>query len=232
MTFKLNFLHLPLVLICFLAINSNTYSQTPGSDSTYRPAAYQIKVEQFKSYPNSPTDIIFLGNSITANTDWAELLGMPHIKNRGISGDITFGVLDRLDEVIEGKPAKVFILIGINDISRNIPDDLILRNYKKIVSRIKTGSPGTKIYFQTLLPTNNTFDKFKNHYNKEPHILWLNKQLKELAEKERISLIDIYPHFLNLDKQMDERYTVDGLHLSVSGYAKWKEILEAGNYLK
>ena len=78
-------------------------------DSTFRPNNYALKVEQFRSFPNSSKDIIFLGNSITAGTDWMELLGRSDVRNRGISGDITFGVLERLDEVIEGKPAKVFI---------------------------------------------------------------------------------------------------------------------------
>jgi hypothetical protein len=48
---------------------------------------------------------MFLGNSITNHVDWEELLGMPNARNRGISGYITYGVLERLDEVIEGHPA-------------------------------------------------------------------------------------------------------------------------------
>src|SRR5215204_3668553 len=113
------------------------YSQTTKWDSTFRPNNYALKVEQFRSFPNSSNDIIFLGNSITAGTDWMELLGRTDVRNRGISGDITFGILERLQEVTEGKPAKVFILIGINDISRNVPDSVIVSNYLKIVQRIK-----------------------------------------------------------------------------------------------
>ena len=70
-------------------------------DSTVRPNSYTIKVEQFRSYPNASTDFIFLGNSITAGADWNELLGITNAKNRGISGDITFGVLERLNEVTD-----------------------------------------------------------------------------------------------------------------------------------
>lgn len=232
MVSKSNSLKACLGVICFLAISNAAFSQTAEWDSTYRPAIFELKTEQFKSYPNSARDIIFLGNSITAGTDWVELLGLSNAKNRGISGDITYGILERLDEVIEGKPAKVFILIGVNDISRNIPDELIIENYKKIVSRIKTGSPATKIYLQTLLPTNNTYDKFKNHYNKEEHIFRINGALKELAAKEQTTLIDLYPEFLDTEKKLAKKYTIDGLHLSVAGYARWKEVLEKGNYLK
>jgi lysophospholipase L1-like esterase len=201
-------------------------------DSAHRPANFKLKVEQFSSYPNSGNDIIFLGNSITAGIEWSELLGRNDVKNRGISGDITFGVLERLSEVTEGKPAKVFILIGINDISRNIPDSFILRNYRLMIRRIKAESPKTRIYFQTLLPVNNEFTQFKNHYNKDEHILFVNEELRKLAAMENITLIDLYPHFLNADKKLDSKYTHDGLHLNAAGYQVWKNILEKGRYLE
>ena len=207
-------------------------AQSPKWDSTFRPNNYELKVEEFRSFPNSSKDIIFLGNSITANIDWMELLGRTDVRNRGISGDITFGVLERLDEVTEGKPAKVFILIGINDISRNIPDSVIISNHRKIVQRIKTESPKTKIYFHTLMPVNNEFTQFKNHYNKDEHILHINEALKKMAAEEKITLIDLYPHFLNADKKMDKKYTIDGLHLNAAGYKVWSDLLKKGKYLE
>ena len=121
------------ILLAFIA--SGACAQEIKFDTTYRPATYDVQVALFESYKNSASDIIFLGNSITAHAEWAELLENPHVKNRGISGDITFGVLQRLKEVTEGKPAKVFLLIGINDISRNIPDELIIDNIKKTAKR-------------------------------------------------------------------------------------------------
>ncbi len=211
--------------ILFFVLISSVKAQTVKWDSTYRPGSYNQKVGLFKSYANSDKDIIFLGNSITDQVDWNELLQLPEARNRGISGDITFGILERLDGVIEGHPAKVFILIGINDISRNIPDSVILSNYKKIIRRIKSGSPKTKIYFQTLLPTNNTFTQFKTHYNKEEHIAAVNEGMKQLAKKEQITLIDLHPHFLDAEGRLEKKYTIDGLHLNASGYTVWTKIL-------
>jgi lysophospholipase L1-like esterase len=140
-------------------------------------------------------------------------------------------VLERLSEVTEGKPAKVFILIGINDISRNIPDSVIADNYRKIIQRIKKESPRTKIYFQTLLPVNNEFTQFKNHYNKDEHILWLNERIKALGKQENITVIDLYPHFLNSEKKLDNKYTLDGLHLNAEGYKIWAALLKNGHFL-
>jgi lysophospholipase L1-like esterase len=214
------------LLTLFTVAVSVAYSQSKKWDSTYRPGLYEFKVGLYESYPHSKKDIVFLGNSITERVDWNELLGMRKVHNRGISGDITFGVLQRLNEVIEGHPAKVFILIGINDISRNIPDSIIANNYKRIVERIKTGSPKTKIYFQTLLPVNNEFTQFKNHYNKDEHILWLNEQIKKLGKEEKIHVIDLHPHFLDDQNKLDKKYTLDGLHLNAEGYKVWAAILK------
>ncbi len=207
-------------------------AQTTTWDSTFRPGGYALKAGLFKSYPNSKRDIIFLGNSITAGVDWAELLSNKNMRNRGISGDITFGLLERLEEVIEGKPAKVFVLIGINDIARNIPDSVILRNYKKIIRAIHSNSPKTHIYFHTILPVNNEFKPAKNQYNKDEHILYINETLKKMAQEERTTIIDIYPHFLDANGKLNKNYTEDGLHLNAEGYKVWAGILKQGNYLK
>lgn len=215
----------------FLLWFGSVNAQTVAYDTLYRPGSYLKKIEEFKKEGITKKDFVFLGNSITAGTNWAKLLGLPNAKNRGISGDITFGVLERLDEVISGKPKKVFVLIGINDVSRNIPDSLILRNYKSIINRIKAGSKKTKIYFYTLLPVNASFNKFKNHYGKDEHILWLNSEIKKLADH-KVTVIDLYSHFTDAEKHLKAELTKDGLHLIPAGYQVWAEVLEKGGYLK
>ena len=220
-----------LALGIFLSVGFSSFAQTVKWDSTYRPGKYMEQVDKFKADPKAKTDIVFLGNSITAGTDWAKLLNLPQAKNRGISGDITFGVLDRLQDVIDGKPAKIFILIGINDMSRNIPDSVIVANYKKMIGRIRKGAKKTKIYFYTLLPVNSSFEKFKNHYGKDEHILFLNAEIKKLSAR-RVTVIDLYPAFLDQDNHLKAELTKDGLHLLPAGYKVWADLLNVGGYLK
>lgn len=210
---------------------SNADAQIVKWDSTYRPGKFIELVNKFEAEPKTKKEYIFLGNSITAGTDWAKLLGLPQAKNRGISGDITFGVLERLQEVINRKPAKLFILIGINDISRNIPDSVIVRNYKTIIARVRNGSRRTHIYFTTLLPVNAFFEKFKNHYGKDNHILWLNDEIRKLASKD-VTVIDLYPVFVDDNKRLKANLTKDGLHLIPAGYKVWADYLKANDYLK
>jgi lysophospholipase L1-like esterase len=219
-----------ILLVFTLLIFFDAYSQAKTWDSTYKPANWNLKVQQFRNYPDSKKDIIFLGNSITAGVDWNELLQNAYVRNRGISGDITFGLLDRLDEITKGKPARIFILIGINDISRNIPDSIILGNYQRMIDRIQSESPATKIFLQTILPVNNDFP-VKAQFNKDEHIAYVNQELKKMAEKEKIRIINLHKEFLGDDNKLEKKFTYDGLHLNAEGYKHWAEILNKGKYL-
>lgn len=214
-----------ILSLLIVGCSISAVAQTVKWDSTFRPNNYVQRVENFRSYPNSDKDIIFLGNSITDYTDWNELLEIKEARNRGISGDISFGVLERLDEITEGKPAKIFILIGINDIARNIPDSVLIDNYRKMITRIKKESPKTKIYFNTLLPVNNTFPA-KNHFGRDGQIAFVNNALVQLCNSEKVNVIDIHPKFLDADKRLDKKYTYDGLHLNAEGYKLWALLLK------
>lgn len=215
------------ICLIFLLAPFKLSAQTAKWDTISRAKYYTEKLLKFKSDPISEQDFVFLGNSITAGANWATLLDLPMAKNRGISGDITFGVLDRLSEIIEANPRKIFILIGINDLSKGIPDSLILRNYKRMISRIQKGSK-SKIYFNTLLPVNYPGDKQRD---RNEHITALNKEIRKLKSK-RVTIIDLYPHFIDAENRLRGNLSSDGLHLNAIGYQEWANLLKAGNYLK
>jgi lysophospholipase L1-like esterase len=167
-----------------------------------------------------------LGNSITNGGNWSELLDNPDVLNRGISGDNTFGILNRLDEIVSLQPSKVFLMIGINDLSRETPVDVILNNYRRIVTQLQKESPETSIYVQSLFPTNNEFDHFPRAQNKDNQIRVVNKGIEDIAIEYGITFIDLYPHFLDEESKLSKKYTNDGLHLMGEGYLKWAEILK------
>ena len=82
--------------------------QSQSWDSSYQTTYYDQKLTLFRLLPDTKGEIVFLGNSITDIGEWSEIWQNPTVKNRGISGDITFGVLARLDEVLSSKPKKLF----------------------------------------------------------------------------------------------------------------------------
>ena len=207
-------------------------AQTLPYDTTYQSTYYDQKRTLYESLPNTRGEIVFLGNSITDTAEWSELFGNKRVKNRGISADNSFGILARLGEVTAGKPAKVFLMIGINDLSRNVPDSLIIRNYRRIVQRIRTDSPRTKIYLQSILPTNIDFTKFPKHQGKESHIRTLNDTLQTLARQTGQTFVDLRPYLSDANGSLDARYTNDGLHLNGAGYARWVAALREKKFMK
>ena len=192
---------------------------------------YYQRATLFEVLPTSKSDIIFLGNSITNGGEWAELLGNPHAKNRGISGDTTQGVLDRLSTITKGKPSKIFLLIGTNDLSRGKSVDEVAKNVEKIVERVKRESPATKLYVQSVLPVNPKFNKFLGHMNRQKDIAVLNAKIKAIAARHGVTYIDVYKSLVTPSTDvMNPEYTNDGLHLLGKGYLKWVDVLKP--YLK
>jgi lysophospholipase L1-like esterase len=194
-------------------------------DSFYLSSYYIHKVSQFKLMPNTAGEIFFLGDSITDIAEWAELFGNKNIKNRGISTDNTFGVLARLDEVVESKPTKIFLMIGINDMAKRTPDNIIVQNIQRIEQYIHAHSPKTALIIQSILPTNNEFPEFAGYQNKDEHIKWVNKQLAIYCDVKKIAFVNLHPLFLDADNKLSKQYTSDGLHLNGQGYLLWKQVL-------
>lgn len=189
------------------------------------PTFYQQRSSLFRLLPITNGDVIFLGNSITNGSEWDELFGDPHLKNRGISGDVTAGVLNRLDEVTTRKPTKIFLLIGINDLAAGRSPDSVAHNIFRMADRINRETPSTRLYVQSILPVNDAFNKFPNHVNKGEQIKQANLMLKAGAAPNHYTFIDLYPSFCNNEGKLDTANTNDGLHEKGIGYMLWKHLV-------
>ncbi len=203
-----------------MAYSQATYDSLPND-----PVYYQRRAEAFRAERATTGRVIFLGNSITEGGDWKKLLKDSLVINRGISGDVTFGVLKRLDEVTRHKPTKVFLLIGVNDLSRNTPNAIILQNIFSIVTRIHNESPRTVVYVQSILPVNPLHKKFPPRFNKQNDIEEINAQLAKYHEALKYTYLNISSQFLDAKFSLDLKYTTDGLHLNEAGYVHWVNYL-------
>lgn len=197
-----------------------------GSQAEERSTYWHQRATLFEQLPVDSTDIIFLGNSITDGGEWAELFSNPNCKNRGISGDTYDGVLERLDPITCGHPAKVFLMIGINNISRGHSIDSIAEGNRQIIRQIHRDSPDTRIYLQSTLPVSDYYGKFQGHTARWADIAPLNALLRQVAEDEGVTFIDLYSQFVNPSTgMMDITLTNDGLHLLGPAYNKWRDIV-------
>ncbi|MHB8338143.1 MAG: GDSL-type esterase/lipase family protein [Ignavibacteriaceae bacterium] len=200
-------------------------SKTPtGIITSGLPTPYYVqRASHFETLPNEDNGIIFVGDSIINGCEWSELLQNSDIKNRGVISDSTDGILNRIDKTLEAKPKKIFIMIGVNDLSSGSPLDLIVSNYEKIVDKIKANSPLTEIYIHSVLPTNDIYYK-GNATNDKIRIL--NERLQTIANKYGLNYIDVFSKVLDNNGRLDERYSNDGVHLLGKGYLVWKTTIE------
>ncbi|MDQ0481541.1 GDSL-type esterase/lipase family protein [Guptibacillus hwajinpoensis] len=214
----------------FLRTNANEMpendSESKKKNITYYTKYYQTKKSIYDSYTHQDSETIFLGDSLTDYYEWGEALSDFRVLNRGIAGDTTTGVLNRLDEVIKAKPDRVYLLIGINDMIAGQSINKIETNYKQILDTLKTNSPNTEVYVQSVFPVNTALT---GHRLKNPVIKELNERLKALSSLYNYQYIDIYSDLVEFE-QLNKNYTFDGLHLNGEGYKVWtRKILSTYN---
>ena len=175
----------------------------------------------FEILPVEPDDIVFLGNSITDGGEWSELLGSEVVKNRGISGDVVLGVLERLDAITDGKPSKIFLLIGINDVANGGSIEKIASDYERLVKEIRKRSPQTHLYLQSIMPIDTRPGLWKGLMGKEDMLPVLNDRIRAIAASNEAVYIDLWPVLADEEGHLKAEYSNDGLHLLGQGYLAW-----------
>ncbi len=176
---------------------------------------YKHRKSQFEQLMNNEKyETMMLGDSITDEGQWDELLNNSKVQNRGISGDTTDGVLDRLNSVSKGIK-QVFIMIGVNDIMRGKEAHEVYANYLKIIQTFK--DKNIKVHIQSTLYIGET-----RMANFNPKIEELNKKLEKFASENQIPFINLNPIFAP-QKVLKKEFTSDDLHLNGTAYKLWTE---------
>lgn len=184
------------------------------------------RYDSFKVLSVTGDNIVFIGNSITDMHCWPEAFKtstgeyLP-IVNRGNSGTYSTEQSDNLESYINGKPKKVFMMIGTNDIATsgglNFSPEQVLAYVKSIVKRIHARSPQTKIYLYSIL---------KNKTGNRVEATWLkaNELTKAYADAtEGVTYIDLYDKLANVAN--GGAWSYDNLHLTAGAYQAWCETI-------
>ena len=187
---------------------------------------YARRATLFEQLPVGKKDIIMLGNSLTDGAEWNELLNNRHVKNRGIVGDIVQGLYERMEPILKGQPKKIFIMSGVNDVSHGVDGDSIARATEKLIVLIKTRSPRTRIYLQSMLPFNNDVREWKYLVGREQVVVDGNRALEQVARRQGVTWINLYPLFVDENGKLKAEYTNDGLHLMGEAYLIWRDAIK------
>ena len=194
---------------------------------------YNNKVTSFEIQNTnlSRGQIIFVGDSITDMyplDDYYADLDLA-CYNRGIGGDTTAGVINRIQtSIFDLAPSKIVLMIGTNDVDFGRSTEEIFANYRIILEEIKRNQPTVELYFMSVIPQNKDLEKSvgldvtKNNQT----IQYINQEIQKLCQEYGHTYIDLYPHLLDEDGYLRKDLSDDGLHLNANGYAIWTSLLK------
>ena len=228
---KKDFAYLSVILVLVIAIvvlSIGLYTANMRKASWEMSEYYNNKVTSFgiQNANLSKGQIVFVGDSITDLYVLDEHYGSLQraCYNRGIGGDTTSGVLERLQvSVFDLAPSTVVLMIGTNDVNGGLPEDEILGRYRQIVETITATLPNAQLYCVSIIPQNKQLETYSNI--KVDHttqvILRLNAQIRQLAGSNGAVYIDLFPLLADGDNFLLPQYNDDGLHLNPTGLAVW-----------
>ena len=206
-------------ILCLLLMATIAFADEPFRNHRY---------DSFKVLETHNESIVFIGNSITDMHCWPEAFKTSDgrylpIVNRGNSGTYSTEQSNNLESYIAGKPKKVFMMIGTNDIATsgglNFSGEQVLQYVKSMVDRIHMRSPQTKIYLYSILnnKTNNRVEATWLHTNK------IVKEYVEAQDVEWLTYIDLYDKLTGVAQ--GGVWSYDYLHLTAAAYKVWCETI-------
>ena len=190
----------------------------------------QTKYRELNQVSVLEPDIIFIGDSIVEYYPLQELFGgAKTIVNRGIRGYQTRLLLENLDAHLYGDAVdQIVLLIGTNDIGKDIPMNEALDNLERVIQSIAREYPLSQIKLLSILPVNEG-EKYKQtvYIRTNEKIREWNQAYEALASAYmQVDFVPVYDSLTDTEGQLKKDYTTDGLHLSVAGYQVLSEALK------
>ena len=193
-------------------------------------AKIQQNYRELNQNPLKEPDILFIGDSIVEYYPLQELLLTDkYMVNRGIRGYKTDLLRENLDVHIFGQAVdKIFLLIGINDIGKEMPLSETIDNMSIILQEMVRLLPLVQIKLVSVLPVNEG-ETYKGtvYIRTNQKIQTLNQAYHELAQgMMNVEFINVFESLLGEDGQLKPAYTTDGLHLTIEGYRVLSKALQ------
>ena len=93
-------------------------------------------------------NVVIIGDSMLNNIKGKGLSKSKKVDILNIPGDTSGDIVDKIDDVLEGKSESLIVHVGTNDQTNNVN---LLNNVKKIVNKVKTTSPDTVLSFSNII---------------------------------------------------------------------------------
>ncbi len=169
--------------------------------------------------PDTPLSrATFAGDSLTAGMDLEALFPSLDCLNLGVNGDTVAGLLARLDEICDGEPECVVLLIGVNDLSQGVSVEEYLAQMDGLLAELAARLPECRLILQALYPINSEVNPRLTR-SLCGVIAQSNDGLRTLAEQHGFLFCSAYDALCEKNTLfLEPAYTTDGIHISDAGY--------------
>jgi lysophospholipase L1-like esterase len=204
-----------------MGLNSNT-EKIVEHPKPQRSHFYSLLDGIYNTIPVSSDDVVFFGDSHFQLIPWMEFLSNSKIKNRGIGGDNLQGMADRVKSELSGKPFKIFISAGTNNINEGESSEVITKRFSDLINAVRSINSQMEINLLSILPIGKDY---YDAYQKNLEIAKTNFNLEKMQSELNFRFIDLYSHVKDDKNYLRESYSYDGLHLNPAGYMIFKKII-------
>ncbi len=171
---------------------------------------YDQKVTQYEQENPSMAgvDVAFIGDSLTDGYDLAAYYPEFSVANRGIGGDTTFGVEERMKvSLYDLSPRVVVMMIGSNNIYN------MFENYELLLRGLKENLPNTQVVLLSIPPTAGSYR------DRNVRIALNNVKIQALARQYGYCYVDVFSSLLDHEaEELKAEYTTDSVHFTPLGY--------------
>ncbi len=197
------------------------WTAPPPRPYTYTDNTFFHEVIDFDTLFHVPRAIVMMGNSLTQKMEWQELLNRCDVATRGVSGDITAGILARVPYVLWLKPRIVFIEGGINDIDQKVPPDIILSNLRQTALQLHAHGA-----LPVLTAITHVSPVYANYVSVNQLITRLNDSLAQFSAQQGFDFINLNPQIAPGGTLNPDFARADGCHLNAAAYRLWSKEIE------
>jgi lysophospholipase L1-like esterase len=166
--------------------------------------------------PATDRRVIFVGDSITES--WKPSipsLFTGDVLDRGVSGQTTTQMLARFrTDVIDLRPAIVHIMGGVNDIPGPSGTALTRSNIESMVELAR--AQGITVILGAVTPA--SFLQHSPDKMPGPHIVWLDRWLRDYATKNDLIYVDYHSPLVDGKLGIKDGLSNDGLHPNRRGF--------------
>jgi lysophospholipase L1-like esterase len=168
-----------------------------------------------KATPAGP--VTFVGDSLTAQGNWQAAFPERTVFNQGVSGDTTLHLMARLPAIRQTGASTYLVMVGINDIVWGFEPNGIASRIQWLRAGLQLGT-GARVIIQSTI----SCERWRCGADGLRRVQELNRLLEQQTPRE---------DYLDLNAVMADRdglkhpYSLDGVHLTPAGYARWQQRL-------